>query len=121
MSAICRDSAERDGAGGAHRVDAALHLVGLDLFGPVALESEQHRGERVVPGAGRGKGSVEIDSHVVDVVEGAKRAEVGDEPGRRPHGADRMGARRADADGEEFEDADRHPCIAPSVPVVVGI
>ena len=61
------------------------------------------------------KRSVEVDSDVVDVVEGAERVEVGDEPRCCPHRPDGMGARRADADGEEFEDADRHPGIAPSV------
>jgi hypothetical protein len=78
----------------------------------VAFESEEHRGERAVPGPGRGKGSVQIDSHIVDMVDGAQRGEVGDEPGGGPHRTDRMGARRADADGEEVEHADRHAGIA---------
>ena len=99
---------ECDVARCAHRVDAPLHLIGFDLFGPVAFESEQHRGERSVSGAGRRQRSEKVDADVGDVVECAQCMHVGDEPGRGPHRPDGMGARRADPDGEEIEHADRH-------------
>ena len=43
-----------------------------------------------------------------DALEAAGRLQFQRELPRRPHRADRMGARRADPDREEVEDADGH-------------
>ncbi len=95
-----------DAPGAAHPLGALDDLIGLDEIRLHPFEAEQDRVEGAVAAAGRGERAEDVDlegGHLIDPL----ADELGEARGRphRPHG---VGARRADADGEEVEDADRH-------------
>jgi hypothetical protein len=101
-------AAERDATGGAHRVDASLHLFGLERFGNEALQAKENGRHRAVSGPGGRQRAEEVHSDVDRVVERAERLQVGNESRGGPHRPHRVRTRRSDADREQFEHADRH-------------
>ena len=89
----------RDTPGNRRRID------GLGLF---ALEPHKDRAIGAMPFAGRGQGAVEPRFDPLYVIEPPGFGNRAQELPRCPHRPDSMGARRADTDGIEIEDADRH-------------
>src|SRR4029077_17429870 len=82
--------------------------VDVDGAGLLALEPEQDGLVAAVSLAGQAQGPVQADAHRLDPRHEAVGAEaLGEHPGRL-HRPDGMRTRRADADLEQIEDADRH-------------
>ena len=97
-------AAKRQGARFADAGEDRLGLVGVDPLGRLAGEAEDHRAVSGVAAAGERERAVEVtghppgrnfvlNQHAGEAVRGA----------HRPHG---VRARRADADGEQVDDAD---------------
>ena len=87
---------------------SGFHLLGLDGFRAVPLESEQDRRQRAVAAAGRRERPVQLHPDIGNPDEYTHGVEIGDEVGGRPHRADGMRTRRTDADLEELENTDGH-------------
>ena len=112
VGAVERDAfaaAERKDPVGGDVGDDAVGEVGVDGVGDLTGEAEDDGLVGGVALAGPGEGAVEGDDDAGGAVEGG--AEVGGEAVGGAHGADGVRRRGADANFEEFEDADHEQGI----------
>ena len=91
-------------AGAGDGGDARRQAVDVRALGRLPLQAEHQCPVAAVAAAGRRQRqrAVEMDADRADAFEVAGRLQGQHELPRRPHRTDRMGARRADADGEEI-------------------
>src|SRR5262249_7336398 len=114
--------------GALHARDPGCDAVDVDRGGLVALEAEHDRPVRAVAPAGEPEATEQLDLHARGGRELAVRVEAPGGPARRPHRADRVRARRTDADLEDVEHRDMHgtkvysglPRCAPGAPGPLG-
>jgi hypothetical protein len=88
--------------------DAQGGGVGVDGVGRGPLQAEHHGEVAAVALARRPEGAEELGADVLDAVEHPLALERLGEAARGAHRAHRVRARRADADLEHVEDAERH-------------
>jgi hypothetical protein len=93
---------------GAHRGETCRHATDVDRVGRIALQPEQHGLVAAMALAGGAQRAEQLDPHVGHPLQQALGLQPQREQSRRPHRADRVRARGADADLEEVEGADRH-------------
>lgn len=96
---------EREALGGTDGGDLLLDGSGIHGIGGVAGEPEEDGAIGAVADAGEGERAEEVDDDVVGALDQAGGIEFAGETESCSHGADGMGAGRADADLEEFEEA----------------
>ncbi|GAA3134895.1 hypothetical protein GCM10020001_066900 [Nonomuraea salmonea] len=99
---------ERDRARLAHGGDAGVHGVDVDQLRLFARQAQQDGLVTAVALAGQAERAVQDDLHAGHLVEHSVLVQAAGELVSGGHRAARVGARRADADLEEVEDADRH-------------
>src|SRR5262249_46693791 len=84
--------------------------VGVNGVGPLAREAEQDGLVRCVSPAGQCQRPIQVCTYRTYLIEKALRLEHPDEAQRCPHRADRVRARRPDADLEQVKDTQCHQC-----------
>ncbi len=99
---------EVEPAGGADRLDPVVRRLDVDGTGGLALQAEQDGLGGAVAVAGGTEGAEELGAYRDGVGQQALVLQPAREHTGRAHGADRMGAGRADADREQVEDRDGH-------------
>jgi len=75
----------------------------IDVLGVVALQAEDDRAGRAVPGAGGAQRAIQLDPYPRDVRQQPVVGEMTGEPTSGAHGADGVRARRPDPDGEQIK------------------
>jgi hypothetical protein len=96
---------EAQGTAGADAIDAAGEGVDVGFLRGLAFEADEKRLVGAVAFAGEGEGAVEVDFDAGGLVEDAGFAEAIEEAAGGAHRADGVRAARADANGEDFENA----------------
>ena len=97
---------QADPAGAADALQCRFDGGGVERIGRHALEAEQDGAVGAVAAAGEGQRAVELRRHLVGGVEQAALLEQRHEAVRRIHRTHGVGARGADADLENIEDAE---------------
>ena len=92
-------------------VELRLDGGGIELVGGFAGEAKEDSAVSAVADAGEGEGAVEMGGDPGGLGDAAGVFEIVGEAEGGAHGADGVGARRADADLEEFEEAGVHSFI----------
>ena len=94
---------------GADSLERRRNHIGIDLVGPLALETTEHRLVGAVAAARMCERAEQLRAHACHAREVALLLQPArDEARRGAHGPDGMRRRRADADLEQVEDADCH-------------
>ena len=99
---------EQDAARAADAFERRLHRGRIDRGRLIAFEAEQDRAIGAVPVAGQGQRAIDLRRDLVDASAAATSLEVVRERAGGVHRPHRVGARRADADLEDVEDAEVH-------------